>query len=94
MGQWIFGAATGSWQNNVITVTPSVEILLKIGSISTTFDGSTFPESRYNASYTVNTGKVIVTGSASKTLHQSTYSEAVYKKLLKKEGTLKRALKY
>jgi YD repeat-containing protein len=93
MGQWIFGLTTGLVQNNIITVTQSVDIVFKIGSISTTFDGSTFPESRYTASYTVNTGKIVVTGNSSKILHQSTYSDAIHKKTFKETGNPQKGTK-
>jgi hypothetical protein len=85
-GGWIAGLFNGIWQDNIITVTQSVDIELKIGSISTTFDGSTFPESRYNASYTVNTGTEVLTGANSTTLHQSTYKDAVHTKTFKAKG--------
>ena len=78
MGQWartIFN--DGTIQTNVITVTQSVVIELKIGAISTTFDGSTFPESRYSASYSVDTETRMLKGSVNATLRQSSYYEAV-----------------
>ena len=67
----------GTIQTNIITVTQSVEIELKIGSISTTFDGSTFPESRYKASYSVDTETKMLKGTVNATLKQSSYYEAV-----------------
>jgi hypothetical protein len=67
----------GTVQTNVITVTQSVDIELTMGSIRTTFDGSTFPETQYNAQYIVNTGVERKTGNVSTTLEQSSYAEAV-----------------
>ena len=77
-GQFLFGLLDdGTVQTNIITVTQSVDIVLKVGSISTTFDGSTFPESRYNATYIVDTETKKLKGTVSATLQQSSYYKAV-----------------
>jgi hypothetical protein len=77
-GQWIMTLFNdGTIQNNIITVTQSVEIVLKIGSISTAFDGSTFPESRYSATYGVDTETKKLKGTVNATLKQSSYNNAV-----------------
>lgn len=87
LGQWagtLF--SDGTIQTNIITVTQSVEIVLKVGSITTTFDGSTFPESRYNASYTVDTETKKLKGTVSATLKQSSYYEAVKAKTFRERN--------
>jgi hypothetical protein len=73
----------GTIQTNIITVTQSVDIILKMGSITTTFDGSSYPESRYEATYTVDTEKQILKGTSKNTLEQSSYYKAA------KSGTFK-----
>lgn len=70
----------------IITVTQSVDIELKVGSITTSFDGSTFPESIYRATYTINTGSQVLSGGASATLRQSSYKNAVDKDKFKERG--------
>jgi hypothetical protein len=83
-GQWVNTLwDDGTIQTNVITVTQSVDIVLKINSITTTFDGSSFPESRYSATYTIDTEKKVLTGTVKNTLEQSSYYKAV------KSGTFK-----
>ncbi len=77
MGQWANTLLSGTVQDNVITVTQSVDIEIDMNSIRTTFDGSTFPETQYNAAYIVNTGVERKTGKISMTLKQSSYEEAV-----------------
>lgn len=67
----------GTIQTNIIKVTQSVQIELKIGSITTTFDGSTFPESRYSAIYGVDTETKMLKGTVNATLKQSSYYDAV-----------------
>ena len=78
VGQWVNTLFDdGTIQTNIITVTQSVEIVLKVGSITTIFDGSTFPESRYNASYNVDTETKMLKGTVNATLKQSSYYDAV-----------------
>lgn len=66
-----------AWQTNIITVTQSVDIKWNIGYITTTFDESSFPESRYRATYTINTGTEVLKGGSTATQHQSSYHDAV-----------------
>jgi hypothetical protein len=83
----------GTIQTNVITVTQSIDIELRMGSISTTFDGSTFPESRYKADYTVNTGTKVLKGNSFVTLQQSSYYEAVKEKTFRERNHPQKARK-
>lgn len=87
VGQW-FGTLfdDGTVQTNIITVTQSVEIVLKVGSISTTFDGSTFPESRYEATYNIDMETQKKKGTVSTTLKQSSYYEAVKAKTFREKN--------
>ena len=87
VGQWVRTLFDdGTIQTNIITVTQSVDIILKMGSITTTFDGSTFPESRYNASYSVDTKAKVHTGQVSATLPQSSYYESVKSKKFREKN--------
>jgi RHS repeat-associated protein len=95
LGQWAATTllADDTWQTNVITVTQSVDIEIKIGSISTTLDGSTFPEHRYETLYNINTGNSTYKIKHNHTLEQSSYKEAVDADMFKERGHSQRRKK-